>query len=171
MAVVQGKARSWRESTRSIREYLLQSREAKINGYQRNHNSEPGVAIPYSHCDVLFCLHIRFTVLPIIFWLYKGAVFLCVVHQRPLPLLIQSDIPNLMSDISPRSPLSLSNDSNGSSSNLQNDVSFPHHSAQSSVPAILDGVGPNHSAQSTEPIRSTFSDTLKFVLGSYGSGS
>ena len=36
---------------------------------------------------------------------------------------------------------------------------------------MLDGIGPDHSAQPTEPFRSTFSDTLKFGLGSYGSGS
>ena len=82
-----------------------------------------------------------------------------------------STSPLLISELSPRSPLSLDSDSNGSSSNLQNDVPIRHHFAQSPGIAVLDGIGPNHSAQPTEPLRSTFSDTLKFGLGSYGSGS
>jgi len=76
-----------------------------------------------------------------------------------------------MSNQSPRPPLSLTSGSNGSSSNIQDDVSPPYHSAQSSNPALLDGIGPHHSDQPIEPIRLTFSDALKFRLGSYGSGS
>ena len=36
---------------------------------------------------------------------------------------------------------------------------------------MLDGLGPHHSDQPNESLRPTFSDTLKFGVGGYGSGS
>ena len=75
-----------------------------------------------------------------------------------------------MSDNSPCSPLSLNSSSNGSGSNIQDSVPPTHNSAQSSNPSLLDGFGHHNSDHPYEPLRSTFSDALKFGVGGHGSG-
>jgi len=76
-----------------------------------------------------------------------------------------------MSERSSQSSLSLTSGSNGSSSDMQDNVSPSHNSAQSSNPTLLDRIRSHHSGQPTEPIRLTFSDAFKFELGSSGGGS
>ena len=161
---------SW-EPTRSTGDFLLQSKDAKVKGYTYPHSSKSGVLIPFSQYDILLCVSVRTTDLLSICWVYICAMCLRSTPPSPLHCFLCFKSLILMSYLSPRSPLSLNSDSNGSSSNLQNDVPISHHTVQSSVPALLDGIEPNHSAQSTEPIRSTFSDSLKFGFRSYGSGS
>jgi len=73
-----------------------------------------------------------------------------------------------MSELSPRSPLSISSTSNGSSDNMQDHDSSVDFIAQPPNPPFLDGVRSNHHAQPSESPRPTFTDGLKFGLGSHG---
>jgi len=71
-----------------------------------------------------------------------------------------------MNNLSPRSPLSPLNDSNGSSTNMQNNVFPGGNDAQSQNPFLLVGVRPHHPNQPSESSRPTFANALKLGLGS-----
>ena len=76
---------------------------------------------------------------------------------------------NPMSSLSPRSPLSLSSESNADSHDLQDPLPGTNSPAQSSIPPLLDGVRSHTPASPSEPSRATFASTLKLGLGSHGS--
>jgi len=67
-----------------------------------------------------------------------------------------------MSELCPRSPLSISSESNGSSDNVQDNVSCFDPNAQTANPVMLDGVRSHYAPQSGEPSRPTYTDALKY---------
>jgi len=71
--------------------------------------------------------------------------------------------------LSPRSPLSLSSESNGSSGDMQDNVLISDSDAQPPNTTVLDGIQPHNTSQPVESHRVTFASTLKLKLGSHGS--
>jgi len=74
-----------------------------------------------------------------------------------------------MSKSSSQDPLSLSSDSNGSGSNMQDPVSLGNSDAQPPNTIVLDRTRPHNSTQSINSPRTTFASTLKLEPGSHGS--
>uniref|UniRef100_A0A7C9DQF6 Uncharacterized protein n=1 Tax=Opuntia streptacantha TaxID=393608 RepID=A0A7C9DQF6_OPUST len=74
-----------------------------------------------------------------------------------------------MSTSSSQDPLSLSRDSNGSGSNMQDPVSLGNSDAQPPNTIVLDRIRPHNSTQSIDSPRTTFASTLKLGLGSHSS--
>jgi len=164
-------SRFGRMLARSRGNLSIQCMETKTKDSAAYSRHSPGVLLPLFHCAFPLCVLVRFMVWQLYCWVYIGALLLCATPPSLPPCLPCWKLSPLMSNLSPRAPLSFDSDSNGSSSELQNDGSISHHFAQPLGTTVLAGSGPNHSAQPTEPIRPTFSDTLKFGVGSYGSGS
>ena len=77
--------------------------------------------------------------------LYKDLFSLSDIQRSMYLLPKPYCVFTLMSDQSPRSPLSLTSGSDGSGSDMQDNVSLSHNSAQSSNPTLLDGIKSHNS--------------------------
>ena len=89
-------------------------------------------------------------------------------NRSLLELCVFSFNGKLMSEYSPRSPLSLSSGSNSSRSDMQDSIPPPDTVVQCPNPVMSDGVRLNHTSQPIDPTHPTYSDVLKFGLGSHG---
>jgi len=135
----------------------------------------PGVLLPFSVIMLMYALLLDLCAEPI--HEYCGLLFLPFVDlfnwvlDCPFLYSIHSllvlCVP--MSSLSPRSPLSLSSESNADSHDLQDPLPATHSHAQPPSPTVLDGVRPHCPASPSEPSRATFASTLKLGLGSHGS--
>ena len=140
---------------------------------------KPGAFVPFSIFLLMRVMtRVAFNGVWWVFWgwnfhslecLYKSCFRWEIFHQTLHKHLFVVSVFLSMSDNSPCSPLSLNSSSNGSGSNMQDSVFSTHNSAQSSNPSMLDGFGHQNSDQRYEPLRSTFSDALKFGVGGHGS--
>ena len=182
MAVcVKGQAQLRLESTKTASGRPHQHTVAYVNISQSSHKTDLGVLIPFylsvMMIVLMLCTH-DYSWFRTWVWIITMLDCLCkdptVLSDNQQSLFILTKpycALKFMSDRSSQSSLSLTSGSNGSSSDMQDNVSPSHNSAQSSNPTLLDRIRSHHSGQPTEPIRLTFSDALKFGLGSSGGGS